>query len=82
MLDHVGEAAIERDQNPAFARRDSEQSIVGSAHELLFTSECDIMSGLPEHRPDRVGDVLIELDRRHVYAAGIGTMVSRASSAA
>ena len=82
MLDHVGEATIERDQHAAFARRDSEQSIIGNANELLFTSKCHVVARLPEHRPDRVGDVLIELDRRHVYAAGIGTMVSRASSAA
>jgi hypothetical protein len=56
--------------------------IVGSADEVLFTSKCDIVTGLPERRPDGVGNVLVEFDRGHAYAAGIGTMVSRASSAA
>ena len=82
MLDHVGEAAIERDENAPFARRHREKSIVGNTDELLFTSKRDIVASLPEHRPNQVGDVLIELDRGHVYAAGIGTIVSRASSAA
>jgi hypothetical protein len=44
--------SIERDQNAIFARRDREQSIIGSADELLFTSECDIVARLSEHRPD------------------------------
>jgi len=39
LVDHVGEAAIEGDQNTAFARCDREKSIVGSAHQLFFTSK-------------------------------------------
>ena len=82
MLDHVGEAAIERDQNAAFACCHREKSIVGSAHELFVASKCDIVAGLAERCPNGVRYVLVEFDRGHAYAAGIGTMVSRASSAA
>jgi hypothetical protein len=40
------------------------------------------VAGLPENRRHRIRNILIELDRGHDYAAGIGTIVSRASSAA
>ena len=82
MLDDVGEPAIERNEYAVFACRHRSKSIVGSADELLIPSECYVVAGLAERRPNGVGNVLIELDRGHSYAAGIGTMVSRASSAA
>ena len=82
MLNDVGETAIERNQCTAFAGRCREQLIVGDTGQLLVTSERHVVAGLPENRPDRVRNVLIEFDRRHDYAAGIGTIVSRASSAA
>jgi hypothetical protein len=50
-----GEPAIERDQLAAFARRDSEQSIIGNADESLFTSKRDIVARLSEHRPTAAG---------------------------
>jgi hypothetical protein len=40
------------------------------------------VAGLPENRSHGIGYILIELDRGHAYAAGTGTIVSRASSAA
>lgn len=82
MLNDVGEAAIERNQRTAFAGRCCEQLIIGNTGQLLVTSERHVVAGLPENRPDRVRNVLIEFDRRHDYAAGTGTIVSRASSAA
>ena len=82
MLNDIAEAAIERHQHAAFACRDREEPIIGNTGQLFVTSKCHIMASLTESRPNRVGNVLIELDRRHDYAAGIGTMVSRASSAA
>lgn len=53
MLDHVGEAAIERDRNAAFAYCHSEKSIVGSAHELFVASKCDVVAGLAERCSNR-----------------------------
>jgi len=82
MLNHVGEAAIERYQYALFACRRRQHLVVGNTSQLLVASERHVVAGLPENRPNRVRNILIELDRRHDYAAGIGTIVSRASSAA
>jgi len=82
MLNHVGEAAIERHQYTAFACRRRKHLVVGNTGKVLVASERHVVAGLPENRPNRVRNILIELDRRHDYAAGIGTIVSRASSAA
>jgi hypothetical protein len=59
MLDDAGEAAIERHQHATFACRYRQELLVGSTSELLVASEGDIVAGLSQRRPDRVGDVLI-----------------------
>lgn len=82
MVDDVGEPAIKRDEDAALAGRYPQQCLVWSTDQALFAGEHDIVTGLAENRSQRVWNVLIELDRGHIYAAGIGTMVSRASSAA
>ena len=82
MLNHIREATIDRHERTAFRSCGAEEPIIRNTRQMFVTSECHIVAGLPENRPDRVRDVLIELDRRHRYAAGIGTIVSRASSAA
>ena len=82
MLNDIREPPIERNQDTAFTRRCSEQPVVWNTGELLITSKRHVVARLPQNRPHRVGNVLIEFDRRHHYAAGIGTIVSRARSAA
>jgi hypothetical protein len=82
MLDDVGESAIERNQRPAFTGCCSEQPIVRNARELLVPSKDYVVARGPKNGSDRIGNVLIELHSRHDYAAGIGTIASRARSAA
>jgi hypothetical protein len=82
MLNDIRESTVERHQHTAFGRGHSEQPIVRNAGQLLITGNRDIVAGFPQKRPDGVRYVLIELDRGHSYAAGIGTIVSRARSAA
>ena len=82
MLDDVRESTIERNQHTAFVGRRGEDAVIGNAVKLLIPRERHIVTGLAENCPNRIRNILIELDRRHDYAAGIGTMVSRASSAA
>jgi hypothetical protein len=70
--------------SPAHGLRQRPQrvAVIRNAGQLLITSNRDIVAGFPENCPDGVRNVLIELDRGHSYAAGIGTIVSRAKSAA
>ncbi len=82
MLNDAGETAIERHQDTPLAGGRCKQLVVGGTCELLITGEGDVVPGFSKNHPDRVGNVLIELDRWHDYAAGMGTIVSRASSAA
>lgn len=82
MLDDVGETAVERYQGATFGRRCREQPFVRHADQLLIASERHVMTRLAENRPDGIGKVLVQLERGHDYAAGTGTIVSRASSAA
>ena len=46
------------------------------------TGQGHVVASLPENCSHRVWNILVELDRGHGYAAGMGTMVSRARSAA
>jgi hypothetical protein len=82
VLDDIREAAIERYERPALRRGDGQQTFIGRAGELLVTGERNVVARISENRPDGIRDVLVELHRGHSYAAGIGTIVSRASSAA
>jgi hypothetical protein len=82
MLNNVCESSIERDQHAAFAACDSQHVFVGSTGQLLVASESHVVPRVAENRAQRVWDILIELQERHAYAAGKGTIVSRASSAA
>lgn len=65
MLDDVGKAAIERYKHAAFSCGDGEESVVRRADKLLITSKCHVMARLPKGRPNRVGNVLVQLDRGH-----------------
>lgn len=82
MLNDIGEATIERNQDAAFTGRGDEQLVIRNTGQLLITRQGHVVACLTKSRPHRVGNVLIELDRWHDYAAGIGTIVSRARSAA
>ena len=82
MLNDIGESTIEGNEDTAFGGGDGEQPIIRNARQLLVTSKHYVVASFPENRPDRVRNVLIELNRWHGYAAGIGTIVSRAKSAA
>lgn len=82
MLDDIRQAAIERHQNAAFTRSDRQQLIVGDAAQSLLAGQSHVVAGLPKNRSYGIRNILIELDRRHSYAAGMGTIVSRARSAA
>ena len=82
MLNDIREPTIEGNQHTAFTRRCTEQPVIRNTGQLFVTSKGDVVAGLPENCAHRVGNVLIEFDRRHDYAAGIGTIVSRARSAA
>lgn len=75
-------AAIERHEDPALCCRGCQQTLVWRAGQLLITRKRHVVTGIPENRPDGIGNILVELDRSHSYAAGMGTIVSRASSAA
>ena len=65
MLKDIAETAIERNQRAAFGCCDREDMVIGNTGQLLVTRQCHIVASLPENRPNRVGNVLIELDRRH-----------------
>lgn len=82
MLDDVAEAAVEGHQHAAFARRNRKHSFIGDTRQLLVPSKRHIVTTLAENHPNRVRNILVELDGGYGYAAGIGTMVSRARSAA
>ena len=82
MLNDIGESTIERDQHAAFGHGHSEQPIIRSTCQLLVPSNHYIVTSIPKNRPNRVRNILIKFDRWHSYAAGIGTIVSRAKSAA
>lgn len=82
MLNDVAKTTIERYEDAALASGDREDSMIGNTNQLFVTSECHVVAGLPENRSHGIGYILIELDRGHAYAAGTGTIVSRASSAA
>jgi len=82
VLNHIRESTVERHQHTAFGSGHREQPVIRNASQLLITSNRGIVASVPENRPDGVRYVLIELDRWHSYAAGMGTIVSRAKSAA
>jgi hypothetical protein len=82
VLNHIRESTIKGHQHTPFGSGHREQPVIGNASQSLITSRHGIVASVPENRPDGVRYVLIELDRWHRYAAGMGTIVSRAKSAA
>ena len=65
MLNDIAETAIERNERTAFACSDREDTVIGNTGQVFVTRQCHIVAGLPENGPNRVGNVLIELDRGH-----------------
>jgi len=82
MLNDIGEAAVERNKRAPFRDCGFEQALVRNASQLLIASEHHVVTGVSQNRSYRIWNVLVELDRSHAYAAGKGTIVSRARSAA
>lgn len=82
MLNDVGEATIKRHQHAAFTGRCDEELVIRRISQFFIVRQGHVVARLPKDRPHRVGNVFIALDRWHDYAAGIGTIVSRARSAA
>ncbi len=78
----IRKVAIERDEYSVLSAGDRQNPIVVRAGELLVAGERGVVAVLAENDAHRVWNVLVQLDARHGYAAEIGTIRSRASSAA
>lgn len=81
---HVGKVEVERDENPLFSNARRQQLRVPSPRQSFTLCSSDVAAQLAQRGSDAQRDVLVELEpqvQRSVYA-GIGTIRSRASSAA
>lgn len=77
----VAEVQVERDQGTTLGQSLRGDPFVARSGQPFVPRRRDIVAGLAQDGPDQVGNVLIQLDGRHGYA-GIGTIRSRANSAA
>jgi len=82
MPEDVCEVTIKRDEDTVFSVGHRQNPIVIDSSEPLVAGQCGVVTVLAKNDADGVGNVLVQLDARHGYAAGIGTIRSRASSAA
>lgn len=86
ILTNIGEIEVERDQYSSFGLGSSKDFRVGVAPEMLAEYRVDIVASLAEQRLSVAGEVFVQLEPdSHLpnnNQAGMGTMRSRAKSAA